>query len=88
MLRGSFVVTSKRKVKLSHEGVWGVDVQIHIFLTSALVRGEWSTSRPGGFTPGKRALGTHWRGEWLCPRACLHKVEKRKFLTVPGLEPG
>jgi hypothetical protein len=31
----------------------GVDVQIHIFLTSALVGGEWSTSRPGPFTPGK-----------------------------------
>jgi hypothetical protein len=33
----------------------GVDVQIHIFLTSALVGGEWSASRPGRFTPGKEA---------------------------------
>jgi hypothetical protein len=33
----------------------GVDVQIHIFLTSALVLGEWSASRPGRFTPEKRA---------------------------------
>jgi hypothetical protein len=49
-----------KKVKLSlcftnyalrHEGVWGVDVWIHIFLTSTLVRGEWSTSRPGRY-PG------------------------------------
>jgi hypothetical protein len=31
---------------LCHEGVWGVD-----FLTLALVVGEWSTSRPGFFTP-------------------------------------
>jgi hypothetical protein len=31
----------------------GVDVQIHIFLTSALVEGEWSASRPGRFTPEK-----------------------------------
>jgi hypothetical protein len=31
----------------------GVDVQIHIFLTSALVGGEWSASRSGRFTPGK-----------------------------------
>jgi hypothetical protein len=31
----------------------GVDVLIHIFLTSALVGGEWSASRPGRFTPGK-----------------------------------
>jgi hypothetical protein len=29
----------------------GVDVLIHIFLTSALVGGKWSTSRPGRFTP-------------------------------------
>jgi hypothetical protein len=31
----------------------GVDVHIHIFLTSALVGGEWSASRPCRFTPGK-----------------------------------
>jgi hypothetical protein len=29
----------------------GVDVYMHIFLTSALVD-EWSASRPGRFTPG------------------------------------
>jgi hypothetical protein len=32
-----------------------VDVQIHVFLTSALVGGEWSASRPDRFTPRKRA---------------------------------
>jgi hypothetical protein len=31
----------------------GVDVQVHIFLTSALAGGEWSGSRPGRFTPGR-----------------------------------
>jgi hypothetical protein len=40
----------------------GVGVWFHIFLTSALVGGEWSASRPAGFTPGKRAPGTHWIG--------------------------
>jgi hypothetical protein len=30
-----------------------VDVYIHIFLTSALVGGEWSASRPGRFIRGK-----------------------------------
>jgi hypothetical protein len=34
----------------------GVDVQIHTFLTSALVGGEWSATRPGRFTPGKELL--------------------------------
>jgi hypothetical protein len=58
-----------------------VDVQIHIFLTSALVGGERSASRPGRFTPG-----THWMGGWVDPRAGLDDVEDRKFLTLPGLE--
>jgi hypothetical protein len=33
----------------------GVDVYIHILLTSALDGGEWSASRPGRSTPGKEA---------------------------------
>jgi hypothetical protein len=58
----------------------------HIFLTSALVGGEWSTSRPGRFTPGERAPGTHWIAGWVDLRAGLDDLEKRKFLTLPGLE--
>jgi hypothetical protein len=64
----------------------GVDVQIHIFLTSALVGGEWSTSRPGRFTPGERAPGAHWIGGWVDLRAGVDDLEKRKCLTLPGLE--
>jgi hypothetical protein len=63
-----------------------VDVLIHIFLISALVGGEWSTSRPDRFTPGERAPGTHWIGGWVDLRAGLYDLEKRKFLTLPGLE--
>jgi hypothetical protein len=57
----------------------GVDVWIYSFLTSALVGGEWSASRPGRFTPGDRAPGTHWIGDWMGPRAGPDDVEKRKF---------
>jgi hypothetical protein len=64
----------------------GVDVQIHIFLTSAIVRGGWSTLRPSHFNLGVRALGTHWLGYWMDRRAGLDNVEKRKFLTLPVLE--
>jgi hypothetical protein len=32
----------------------GMDVYIHIFLTLALVGGEWSASRPDRFTPRER----------------------------------
>jgi hypothetical protein len=63
-----------------------VDVYIHIFLTSALVEGERPASRPSRFTPGERAPGTHWIGGWVDPSAGLDNVEKRKFLTLPGLE--
>jgi hypothetical protein len=63
-----------------------VDVLIHIFLTSALVGGESSASHPYHFTPEDRAPGTHWTGGWVDPRADLDDVEKRKFLTLPGLE--
>jgi hypothetical protein len=60
---------AKSKVKLSlrltkHYAMkaYGVDVQTHIFLPSALAGGEWSASRPDRFTPGERAPGTHCIG--------------------------
>jgi hypothetical protein len=55
-------------------------------MTSALVGGEWLSSRPGHFTPGERALGTHWIGGWVDLRAGLDYLKKRKFLTILGLE--
>jgi hypothetical protein len=64
----------------------GMDVQIRIFLTSALVGGEWTASQIGRFTPGERAPGTHWIGGWVDPRAGLDDLEKRKFLILPRLE--
>jgi hypothetical protein len=64
----------------------GVDVQIHIFLTSALVGGEWSASRPSCFTPEESAPSTHLIGGLVIPRAGLNNVRKRKFLTLQGLE--
>jgi hypothetical protein len=64
----------------------GVDVQIHIFLTSALPGGEWSALHPRRFNPGERTPGTYWIGVWVGPRTGLDDVEKRKFTTLPGLE--
>jgi hypothetical protein len=64
----------------------GVDVEIHIFLTSALVGGECSASRLCRFIPAEGAPSTHWMGGWMDPRAGLNDVENRKFLTLPGLE--
>jgi hypothetical protein len=40
----------------------GVEVQLRVFLTSALDGGEWSASRPRRFTPGKKApVSIAWR---------------------------
>jgi hypothetical protein len=64
----------------------GVDILIHVFLTSALVEGEWSASRPCRFTIGESVPSTHWVGGWVGPRAGLDDVEKRKFLTLLRLE--
>jgi hypothetical protein len=79
---------SKVKTKLSlcfnwaprHEGV--LDEWMYgsnHSLTSALDGGEWSASRPGRFTPKEGALGTHWIGGWVGPRAVLDAVVKKKI---------
>jgi hypothetical protein len=59
---------------------------MYIILTSALAGGEWSPSRPGHFTPWDRAPGMHWIGGWVDHKAGLDNLEKRKFLTLLGLE--
>jgi hypothetical protein len=56
----------------------GVDVQIRVFMTSALAGGEWSASLPGRLHPGQEPTVPIGAG--------LDDVEKRKFLTLPGLE--
>jgi hypothetical protein len=63
------------------------DVEIHVFLISAPVGGEWSDSCPGRFTPEERSPGTHWIGGWLDSRTGLYDVENIKILPLPGLEP-
>jgi hypothetical protein len=54
----------------------GVDVYIHVFLTSALIGGEWSASRPGRFTPREKAPGTRWMGDRVGSSTCLDDMEK------------
>jgi hypothetical protein len=54
----------------------GVDVQTHVFLTSALDGGEWSASRPALLTPGERAHGTLWIGSWVDHGASLDDMQK------------
>jgi hypothetical protein len=70
-------VPSRKHYTLKAYG--GVDVKIHVFLTSAVIGSEWSASRVGRFIPGERAPGTHWKGGWVGPRTGLDDVEKRTY---------
>jgi hypothetical protein len=56
--------------------------QTYVCLTSALVRGEWSASRPGRFTPGERAPGAHWIEGLVNPWAGMDDMEEWKFLIL------
>jgi hypothetical protein len=62
----------------------GVDVQIHIFLTSALVGSKWSASHACCFIPKERSPGTYWIDGLVCPRAGVNDVEKLKSLDPTG----
>jgi hypothetical protein len=68
------------------KGHGGVDVLIHVFLTLALIGGEWWASCPGHFTSRKRAPGAHWIGGWVGPRTWLDDMERRKFSFLLVLE--
>jgi len=56
----------------------GVKVQHHIFLTSVLDGGEWSTSRLALFTPGK-----YWTGGGAGLGTGLDAVTIRNPFTAP-----
>jgi hypothetical protein len=71
---------------LCHEGVWGSGCIDPHFLDLGTSWRWWSASQPGRFTPGERASSIYWIGGWVDPRAGVEDAEKRKFLTIPGLE--
>jgi hypothetical protein len=53
----------------------GVDVQIHVFLTWALVGGKWSASRTCRFTLGKQPWH-RWIGGWVGSRVDIDNIKK------------
>jgi hypothetical protein len=52
------------------------DVEIEVFLTSALVRCESSASRPGRSIPGERFRVTHFIAGWVGTSAGVDDMEK------------
>jgi hypothetical protein len=64
---------------------WGEEVYLHVFLTSALNDGEWSTSRPGRFTPGIKTSRYLLTGGCMGHTAGLGGVARRKKIpTLAG----
>jgi hypothetical protein len=63
-----------------------VDVESHIFLTSVLVGGKWSASRPYRFTPGERAPPHSLDRRLGGPQSRSGRYGEEKILTLPGLE--
>jgi hypothetical protein len=71
---------------LCHEGIWGSGCIDPRFLDLAT-----SWRRVVSFMPllvyaRESAPSTRWIGSWVGPRSGLDHVERRKFLTLPGLE--
>jgi hypothetical protein len=64
----------------------GADIQIHVFLMSAVLEGGWSASRHGCFIPWEIVSDTHLIGERVGPRTCLDYVDKGKILLLPRFE--
>jgi hypothetical protein len=69
------------------KSVWWSVCRDPQFLDLGTSCNKWSALHPDRFTPGERAPVTHWIGGWVGPRTGLDDLEKRKFLTLPGLEP-
>jgi hypothetical protein len=56
-----------------------VYVYIPLFLISAVVRSERSSSRPGRFIPGEIDPGPHWIESWVGSSTCLGDTGVKLF---------
>jgi hypothetical protein len=79
-------LTIHGKVKAVCVRNWLTTTPWRITLTSTVVWGEWSVSRPGRSTFRERAPCTYWMGGWVGPRTSLDDVERRKILPLPVLK--
>jgi hypothetical protein len=68
--------------------VWGegIDVQIHVFLTSALDRIQRSDPDSNGSNIQGKSPDTEHRGHRMGPRAGLDVTKSKNFLNLRGLE--
>ena len=84
----AFMVNSKISLSTPWTHTWGVEVELHSFLTLALDGSEWLTSSSSCFTPGERTpVPTEQEAGWT-PELVWSFCEKRKIpLTLPRFKP-
>jgi hypothetical protein len=61
-----------------------VETELHSFITSALDPDEKSASHPSCFTPGKRAISTHWIEGCMNPTASPARLETLEESLTPN----
>jgi hypothetical protein len=75
--------------------MWSGCIDSHFLDRDTLAGGEWPASRPSRYTHGEKRplspihlkeVGWSPKQAWADPKAGLGDMEKRKLLTVPGLE--
>jgi hypothetical protein len=85
----------KKKAKLHllsrtpwHKDVWGgVEVHVHIFLSSVVDGDKWSALRSECFTHGKTPPGTHWIRGCVSLRVGLDDAGRENLLVLSRIEP-
>jgi hypothetical protein len=89
------LLAGKVKVKLSlyltnqalrHEDAWGSGCIDPHYLDRGTSWRSVVSCTPRPLEPQGKSPGTNWIGGWVDPRAGLDDMEKRNFLTLPGLE--
>ena len=79
---GLRLLSAGKEVEPSLSTTWrqirGAQVYLRSFLTWTLDGGQWLTSRPDSFTPGKN-LCTYWTEGWVGLKVCLGVLEKGKI---------
>jgi len=64
-----------------HEDIGGDEFPVHLLLTWALGRVEWSASHPGRVACQEREPGTYYVEDWVGVRADLDGLEKNLLLV-------
>jgi hypothetical protein len=79
-LHVKFTLLFNYVIKHYYEDIWVIGGLAPPFFTSALNGGEWTALRLCRFTPGHKALGMHWIGDWMVVTNRLDAMETRNII--------